>query len=235
MSPLLFHRPCDSTPVWFYLLLFPSLRACIFSPYLVRLLMLQWQTLIYFVYLGQLQLGRNYSCINSSVANHCLLVIFSGMGLTLLQISLIHSLPWLHTTGCLSARRLTFNGIGRKKIDEMNGISCEGKACINFIHHCSVLSMQQVHKIFVEYTVSLLTSKNVSLHGLLMAAQSHHNKKLYELHGPFKCSYFNLCIQFSISFILSMTIKLQSLRAEKETRCHFIDEKLKSTIIQIYN
>lgn len=38
-------------------------------------------------------------------------------------------------------------------------------------------------------------------------------------------SYSNLYTQFSLSFILNMTIKLQNLSAEKDPRCHFRDEK----------
>lgn len=64
-----------------------------------------------------------------------------------------------------------------------------------------------------------------------MAAQSQQpNKKLYELNGQFHCSRSDLYIQLSISCSLSMTVKLWSLRAEKDPRYHFIDDK-----IEVYN
>lgn len=41
---------------------------------------------------------------------------------------------------------------------------------------------------FVECSVGQLIGKNLSLRGLLMAAQSHQpNKKLYELHRQLTC------------------------------------------------
>ena len=66
-----------SVPLWVYLrvVLFTSPLACILFPYLVRLPMLRWPSIIYFVYLWHVQLsGRKHPGINSPLANRGLWV-----------------------------------------------------------------------------------------------------------------------------------------------------------------
>lgn len=66
-----------SVPLRVYLrvVLFTSPLACILFPYLVRLPMLRWPSIIYFVYLWHVQLsGRKHPSINSPLANRGLWV-----------------------------------------------------------------------------------------------------------------------------------------------------------------